>query len=108
MYKCLQSIYDNCQSAINVNGYITSWFPTVYGVRQGDPLSPTLFGLYINDLVHDLKQVKAGVNVDGRLIQCLLYADDIAILGESENDIQLQLNVLYNWCKKMENESEYR
>ena len=30
----------------------------------------------------------------------ILYADDIALLGESEEDIQLQLNNLLEWCKK--------
>ena len=69
-------------------------------MRQGDSLSPTLFGLYINDLVHDLKQAKVGLDIDGRVIQCLLYADDIAILGESEDDIQTQLDILHNWCRK--------
>ena len=100
MYRCLQSIYDSCQCAVNVNGYITSMFASHFGVRQGDSLSPTLFNIYINDLVHDLRQVNAGVKLDGRIVQCLLYADDIAILGESENDVQLQLNALYNWCRK--------
>ena len=56
--------------------------------------------LYINDLVHEVKKVKGGVKVGDRLVQCLLYADDIALLGESEEDIQLQLNNLLEWCKK--------
>ena len=30
----------------------------------------------------------------------LLYADDIVLLAESENDIQQMLHVVYTWCKK--------
>lgn len=28
----------------------------------------------------------------------LLYADDVSLLAESKEDLQIMLNVLYNWC----------
>ena len=30
----------------------------------------------------------------------LLYADDIAICAENENDLQQMLTYVHNWCKK--------
>ena len=36
MYRCLNNIYTNCKAAVNVNGYVTSWFDSDFGVRQGD------------------------------------------------------------------------
>ena len=100
MYKCLSSIYNSCQAAVNINGHITSWFNSDFGVRQGDSVSPTLFGIYINDLVHDLKNTGCGISVDNEKIQCLLYADDIALIGDSEEDLQNLLDCVYTWCKK--------
>ncbi len=71
MYNCLKSIYSNCKAGINVNGYITDFFSNVFVVRQGDALSPTLFGLYINDLVKELKEESEGIQTEFFVIQCL-------------------------------------
>ncbi len=64
MYNCLESIYSNCKTRVNVNGYITDFFSNVFGVRQGDALSPTLLWLYINDLVQELKEGSECIQTD--------------------------------------------
>ena len=33
-------------------------------------------------------------------LNCLMYADDLALIAENETDLQDMLNVLSNWCKK--------
>ena len=38
----------------------------------------------------------------------LLYADDTVIMAESREDLQAQLNVFGEYCKKMEIESKCR
>ncbi|KAJ4428319.1 hypothetical protein ANN_24338, partial [Periplaneta americana] len=52
------------------------------GVRQGCPLSPTLFTIYLENMV--------GVIVGGRRIKCIRFADDMALLAEE--DMLLELN----------------
>ena len=44
-------MYHNTQSCIQLNKSFTNWFQVLNGVKQGDNLSPALFGLFINDLV---------------------------------------------------------
>ncbi len=98
--NCIKNIYDGSKSGVNVNGYITDWFSSDYGVRQGDCLSPTLFGLFINDLVDDIRSCSKGIQIPNLNLHCLLYADDLALISESEEDLQCMLNGLMNWCKK--------
>ncbi|CAC5371409.1 Ryncolin-2,Fibrinogen C domain-containing protein 1-A,Ryncolin-1,Ryncolin-3,Fibrinogen C domain-containing protein 1-B,Fibrinogen C domain-containing protein 1 [Mytilus coruscus] len=44
-----------------MNDTLTDWFSCNSGVRQGDNLSPTLFSIFINDLVQEVKDLNFGV-----------------------------------------------
>jgi hypothetical protein len=57
-----------------------------------------MFNLYINDLALYLKSVNIGVDCDGDKVCILLYADDIVLLAENEQDLQILLNALNEWC----------
>ena len=59
--KCIKAIYRQSKCVVSVNGHLTNCFPSNYGVRQGDTLSPTLFGLFINDLVSDICDNTIGI-----------------------------------------------
>lgn len=54
-------------------------------VRQGSSnLSPTLFNLYIEKALKDLRdQNMGGIKVNGILVQPLRFADDIAMIADS-------------------------
>ena len=68
------------------------------GLKQGCLLSPMLFSLYINDLAKEIKFLNKGVHIGESKVSILLYADDIIFLAESEEDLQLMLNCLNQWC----------
>ena len=56
------------------------------GVKQGCPLSPTLFGLYIDELEDFLmksSQPGDGCYLHQVLISILLFADDVVLLASS-------------------------
>ncbi len=57
----------NCIKALYRHPYI-EWFDISSGVWQGDSLSPTLFGLYINDLIKEVKKFNLGVKVAEELV----------------------------------------
>jgi hypothetical protein len=101
IYNALKSVYTDSKACVNLNGYLTNSFSTDSGVRQGDALSPTLFGLYINDLVSVLHECGAGIKLTSDLeISCLLYADDLVLLAESEDNLQILLNKVSEWCQE--------
>ena len=58
-------------------------------------LSPLLFHLYINDLVSDMKQLNLGIDIDGEKVCILLYADDVILMTETEEELKELLNCLH-------------
>ena len=50
IYWAVRSIYNYNESCVKVNTLLSELFKLSVGVRQGDNLSPTLFGIFINDL----------------------------------------------------------
>ncbi|CAG9312726.1 unnamed protein product [Blepharisma stoltei] len=66
------------------------WINISRGVRQGSPLSPILFNLYINDLFDFLE-------LDKRLF-IRAYADDILIASDDYQSIAKACEVVANWC----------
>ena len=54
------------------------------GVKQGSPLSPTLFGLYIDEITSFIDHFGGeGSPLDDLIMQILLYVDDIVLLSSS-------------------------
>ena len=100
MYDAVRSLYSNSSANVRLNGLYTNSFSIDSGVRQGDVLSPTLFALYINDLVLELNGSNMGVKCGAFSVACLLYADDLVIIADSEHKLQSQINAMYEWCRK--------
>ena len=98
MFRAIRNLYDNTQSTIKLNGYITEFFNVTCGVKQGDNLSPTLFSLFINDLAIKLKELHCGIKIANDNVSILLYADDIVLLSDSEDKLQIMLKHLNCWC----------
>ena len=100
MLKCLQSLYHNVSSCVRLSpSVLTDWFKVGTGLRQGCIVSCMLFNIYINDLAVEINKCNKGVNIGEESLSILMYADDVAIMAESEEDLQHMLNVLHSWCK---------
>ena len=98
--KAIQSLYESVSCSVKVNNHLTDWFNVRNGLKQGCNLSPTLFSIYINDLVDEINLIDSDIMVDDVKVSILLYADDIILLASSEEKLQEMLNKLHSWCTK--------
>jgi len=96
----IKSLYSSISSCIRVNSLHTDWFEAKCGLRQGCILSPLLFNLYLNDLAVYLKSTGIGIVCGADTICMLMYADDLVILASTEQELQLLLNALNDWCNR--------
>ena len=62
------------------NGVLCSLFAGTCGVCQGGILSPTLFSVYVSELIELLHDSGCGCYVNRTFIGCLMYADDLLLL----------------------------
>ena len=99
MLHCSKALYKNTYSQIKINNEFTRPLTVDCGTKQGCTLSPTLFNIYIYDLLDCLQQEANGIGFGECNITALLYADDSVILGDSPSTLQMLLDALDDWCE---------
>ncbi len=86
--------------SVRVNGLMTDRFDVGLGVKQACVLSPTLFSIFVNDLAGEIKDLKAGIDIDGYNLSILLFADDIALIADIPQALQAMLDTVTDWCQR--------
>ncbi|GBP72876.1 Putative uncharacterized transposon-derived protein F52C9.6 [Eumeta japonica] len=71
------------------------------GVRQGDPLSPKLFSAVLEMTFKSFKWQNLGLNIDGRTLTHLRFADDIVLFTKTPDDLVRMLNELASESRKI-------
>ena len=81
----------------------TNWFQIGKRVRQGSLLSPCLYSLYAEYIMRNtgLEEAQAGIKISRRNINNLRYADDTALMAESEEELQSLLMKVKEEDKKV-------
>lgn len=94
--RLISNIYDGATTTLQVGGRSSEPIMIRRGVRQGDPLSPILFNLTIDQVLRHLDQCNVGVKLGGRKLSALAYADDIIICADYVNDLHRLVEVATN------------
>ena len=86
----LRNLYAGQEATVRSGHGTTDWFQIGTGVRQGCILSSCLFNLYAESILRNagLEEAQAGINIAGRNINYLTYADDITLMAESEEELK--------------------
>ena len=97
--QLVEKVYGRARSCYITQHGCSSGFNVGKGVRQGCPLSPILFNMFLDCLLRVCVNTCPGVKVDGHTqLSLLAYADDVVMLAESPADLQRTLDLLSMWC----------
>ena len=97
-YNIIKNMYLNNKVYVRVENKLAEAVTPHIGVRQGDNLSPNMFKIFINDLVHVFNRDDDPVKLHNQYLSCLLYADDLILMSSSMQGLQGCLNKLHKYC----------
>ena len=102
IYGLIKNMYLQVQPKlqVKVGNHLTNQFISQKGVRQGDVLSPVLFKLFLNDIHSYLDENCKPAKMGNLSINCLLYADDMVLLSESEDGLQRCMDKMAMYCRE--------
>ena len=89
------------RSTVRIEGTLTSFFENKTGWKQGDPLSPILFNLALQKVIHSRKMAPSGIKIGKEQLNILAYADDIALIGKNEIEIRQLFVEMENIARKL-------
>ena len=99
MLNDIKFLYTAVSSCVRINVFFyIERFGVTSGLRQAFRLSPLMLNIFIIDLALKLKACGKGVKLDADTVGILLYADDIVLLADNENELQDMLDILNNCC----------
>ena len=85
----MSSLYAGQEATVRTGHGTADWFQIGKGVHQGCILSPCLFNLYAEYIMQNarLDESLARINIARRNINNLRYADDTALIAETEEEL---------------------
>ena len=98
--RVCKGLYKGTEASVVLEGRQSRWFPVKTGLRQGCPLSPLLYTIYIMDMMKQLEERGLGVIMDGTWCGGLMYADDIVLLAETGAELQEMLDVVGHYAQE--------
>jgi len=100
MWRMIQAMYDRVRRKVKINDRMTREFEVEVGVAQGSVLSPLLYSCFIDGIVKKLKDKDLGIEIAGEKVAILLYADDIVLMMNNDEEMGIALSVIEEYAKE--------
>ena len=106
LIKMIELTLTNTTSKVKFRGELSEPFPIKTGLRQGDGLSPLLFNCALEYVMREWykenpKNIRIGTKKESINLNCLGFADDLALLANNIQEAKNQIISLQNIAKKI-------
>ena len=102
MLEAIKAMYADVPVCVKTVDGCSTCFQSTVGVKQGCPLSPLLFGIFLDDFEVHLQHTTGAVAdlpmLAGRRVPPLLFADDMFLISTSVAGLNAQLLSLQDYC----------
>ncbi len=98
--RIIESLYNDTECAVVIDGQLTQWFAVKIGLRQGCLLSPTLFNIFLEFVMKELKSLDDRLQLRDTLSIDIRYADDTTLLSAIFEKLHLSTSQLERACQK--------
>ena len=98
LLRVIIDLYTDTSGQAIVNDLYTQRFPILSGVLQGSVLGPTLFLLFLDDLLDELHESLLGISMGDFILSVLAYADDVTLLSLDTKNLQQLLDICNSWA----------
>ena len=97
--RAVKSMYSTVKLCIKYKNSFSQFFDSHIGLKQGDPSSPILFMLFVNDMIDCINSnINDIFTIDELKLFIILFADDQVVFAKSAHALQLLLNDIENYC----------
>ena len=93
-------IYEEQMAWVSWGTARSAQFGIVNGTRQGSVLSPSFFGVYIDDLLVELRKSGVGCHIGGKFLGAAGYADDLILLAPCRSAMAQMVKICEEFGEK--------
>jgi len=103
MLDTLRALYADVPVCVKTPEGLSQTFQSVIGVKQGCPLSPLLFGIFLDDFEQHMQrtvppELSQQPQLHGHTVPPMLFADDRLLISTSVKGLNTQLLSLQDYC----------
>jgi hypothetical protein len=97
--KAVTAMYSSVRSYVRHSSKLSEPIISNVGLKQGDPSSPLLYMLFVNDILESINSDLQNLfSIDTIKLFIILYADDTVIFSLSPDSLQSILNDIELYC----------